>query len=64
MSDLHLTYCCPAFQRVKNQPREGSVHQDWCMMTDCVKRYPIPGQDVLLSEFYCTDCSESYDRLV
>jgi len=56
MSDLHLTYCCPACQRVKNQPREGSVDQDWCMMTDYVKRYPIPGQDVLLSA--------SYDRLV
>ena len=64
MSDLHLTYCCPACQRLKNQPREGSVDRDWCMMTDYVKRYPIPGQDVLLSELYCTDCSESYDRLV
>ena len=59
MSDLHLTYCCPACQRVKDQPGEGLVDQDWCTMADYVKRYPIPGQDVLLSEFYCIDCSAS-----
>jgi hypothetical protein len=64
MSDLHLTYRCPACQRVKNQPGEGSVDQDWCTMADYVKRYPIPGPDVLLSEFYCSECSASYDRLV
>jgi hypothetical protein len=64
MSDLYLTYRCPACQRVKNQPGEGSVDQDWCTMADYVKRYPIPGPDVLLSEFYCSDCSASYDRLV
>jgi len=64
MSDLHLTYCCPACQRVKDQPGEGLVDQDWCTMADYVTRYPVPGQDVLLSEFYCTDCSASYDRLV
>jgi len=33
-------------------------------MADYVARHPVPGQDLLLSEFYCTDCSASYDRLV
>ena len=64
MSDLHLTYCCPACQRVKDDHRDGSVEQDWCTMADYVKRDPVPRQDVLLSEFYCTDCSASYDRLI
>jgi hypothetical protein len=59
MSDLHLTYCCPACRRVK-----GSAEQDWCTMADYVERYPVPAQDMLLWEFYCTDCSASYDRLV
>jgi hypothetical protein len=64
MNELHLTYCCPACQRVKDQHRDGSGDQDWCTMADYVKRYPVPRQDVLLSEFYCTECSASYDRLV
>ena len=64
MSDLHLTYCCPGCQRVKDPHWDGSVNQEWCTMADYVKRCPVPGQDVLLSEFYCTDCSTSYDRLV
>ena len=64
MSDRHLTYCCPACQRVKDPQWDGSVDQDWCTMADYVKRCPVPGKDVLLSEFYCTDCSTSYDRLV
>ncbi len=64
MSDPHLTYCCPACQRVKDQHWDGSLEQDWCTMADYVKRYPVSRQDALLSEFYCTDCSASYDRLV
>jgi hypothetical protein len=64
MSDLHLTYCCPACRRVKDQRCDGSVEQDWCTMSDYVQRHPVPEQDMLLSEFYCTDCSASYDRLV
>jgi hypothetical protein len=64
MNELHLTYCCPACQRVKDQHRDGSGDQDWCTMADYVTRYLVPGQDVLLSEFYCSECSASYDRLV
>jgi hypothetical protein len=64
MSNQHLTYCCPACQRVKDQHSDGSVDRDWCTMADYVARHPVPGQDLLLSEFYCTDCSASYDRLV
>jgi hypothetical protein len=64
MSNPHLTYCCPGCQRVKDQQWDGSADQGWCTMADYVNRYLIPGQDVLLSEFYCTDCSMSYDRLV
>ena len=33
-------------------------------MADYVQRHPVPAQDMLLSEIYCTDCSASYDRLV
>jgi hypothetical protein len=33
-------------------------------MADYVKRHLVHEQDVLLSEFYCTDCAASYDRLV
>ena len=61
---VHLTYRCPACQRVKDQQWDGSVDQDWCTMAEYVKRYRMHADDVLLSEFYCTDCSMFYDRLV
>ena len=64
MSDRHLTYCCPACRRVKDPRWDGSTDQDWCTMAEYVKRCSVPGQDMLLSEFYCTDCSTSYDRLI
>jgi hypothetical protein len=64
MNIRHLTYCCPACQRVKDQQWDGSVDHDWCTMADYVSRYLHPGQDVMFSEYYCTDCSASYDRLV
>lgn len=64
MSHPHLTYCCPACQRVKDQHGDGSAEQDWCTMADYVKRHPAPGPVRELSECYCADCSMSYDRLV
>jgi hypothetical protein len=64
MSNLHLTYCCPACRRVKSQHGEGSLGQEWCTMAEYVTRYLISGQDVLLAEYYCGECSMSYDRLV
>jgi hypothetical protein len=64
MSNVHLTYRCPACQRVKDQQWDGSVDHDWCTMADYVTRHLVSEQDVLLSEYYCTDCSMSYDRLV
>ena len=64
MTDIHLTYCCPGCQRVKDQYWDGSVDQDWCTMAEYVKRYLIHAEDVLLSDLYCTDCAMSYDRLV
>jgi hypothetical protein len=64
MSDLHLTYCCPACQRVKDQRTDGSMDQEWCTMSEYVKRDPASRQNALLAEFYCTDCSTSYDRLI
>ncbi|HTL61848.1 MAG TPA: hypothetical protein VL261_09395 [Nitrospira sp.] len=64
MNDRHLTYCCPGCRRVKDQSWDGSGNQDWCTMADYLTRHLVPGTDVSLSEFYCTDCSMSYDRLV
>ena len=64
MNTRHLTYCCPGCQRVKDQDWDESVGHDWCTMADYVTRHQAPGQDVYLSEFYCRDCSTSYDRLV
>jgi hypothetical protein len=64
MSNPHLTYRCPACQRVKVQQWDGSPDQGWCTMADYLNHYLVPGQDVSLSECYCTDCSMSYDRLV
>jgi hypothetical protein len=64
MNDRHLTYCCPGCWRVKNQDGDGSLDHDWCTMADYVARHPVPAQEISLSEFYCTDCSMSYDRLV
>ena len=64
MNDRQLTYYCPACRRVKAQRCDESTDQDWCTMADYVQRHPAPAQDSLLSEFYCTDCSASYDRLV
>ncbi|HSA65807.1 MAG TPA: hypothetical protein VLE25_14045 [Nitrospira sp.] len=64
MSNRHLTYCCPGCLRVKDQQGDGSGDQDWCTMADYLTRHLRPGQDVMFSEFYCTDCSTSYDRLV
>jgi rubredoxin len=64
MSDLHLTYRCPACQRVKGQRSDGSMDQEWCTMAEYVKRYPATRHNALISEFYCSDCSTLYDRLV
>lgn len=64
MSDLHLTYCCPACQRVKGQRADGSMDQEWSTMAEYVTRYPATRHNALISEFYCSDCSTSYDRLV
>lgn len=33
-------------------------------MADYITRHLVPGQDLSLSELYCTECSMSYDRLV
>lgn len=64
MFDIHLTFCCPACRRVKDEQWDGSVDHEWCTMTEYVKRYLIHAEDVLLSEQYCPDCERSYDRLV
>jgi hypothetical protein len=64
MNDRHLTYCCPGCRRVKDQNGNGGFDHDWCTMSDYVMRHPVPNQNVTLAEFYCTDCSMSYDRLV
>lgn len=64
MNGPHLTYCCPGCRRVKDQHCDGSVDQGWCTMADYIARRLVPGQDLSLSECYCTDCSMSYDRLV
>ena len=64
MNDRHLAYCCPGCRRVKHQDCDGSMSHDWCTMADYLSRHLVPGTDVSLSEFYCTDCSMSYDRLV
>ena len=63
MSDRHLTYRCPACQRVRDHHWDGSAGQDWCTMAEYVQRCFIQ-EHGLLSEFYCTDCAVSYDRLV
>lgn len=64
MSHSQLTYRCPACQRVKEQHWDGSAGQDWCTMAEYVQRCFMQEHDVILSEFYCTDCTVSYDRLV
>jgi len=64
MNDRYLAYCCPVCRRVKDQDRDGSADHDWCTMADYITRHVVQGQDILLSECYCSDCSMSYDRLV
>ena len=64
MNGPHLTYCCPGCRRVKAQNSDGSIDHDWSTMADYITRHQVPGQDLSLSEFYCTECSMSYDRLV
>ena len=64
MSNVQHTYRCPVCQRVKDERQDGSVDQDWCTMAEYVSRHLAAEQELWLSEFYCTDCSISYDRLV
>jgi hypothetical protein len=64
MSQLHLAFCCTVCRKVKDEYWDGSIGQEWCTITEYVKRYLVHAEDVLLSESYCPDCTTSYDRLV
>lgn len=64
MNGPHVAYCCPGCRRVKDQSGDGSLDHDWCTVAEYLTRHLISGQDLSLSEFYCSDCSMSYDRLV
>ena len=64
MSDFHLALCCTACRKVKDERWDGSIDQQWCTVTDYMKRYLVHAEDVVLTETYCPDCTKSYNRLM
>ena len=64
MNGPHVTYCCPGCRRVKDPSCDGSIGRDWCTMAEYSTHHLVPGQELSLSELYCTECSVYYDRLV
>jgi hypothetical protein len=64
MAGFHLVFSCAVCRKIRDDQWDGAIEQAWCSMVEFFRRHQTRADNVSLSECYCPDCAQSYDRLV